>query len=271
MTVINHTARDIERWTPGGLHEICGCSSITRLLAAYARSPSGTPNLLITGPRGSGKTSTVNAFLQTLICPFAAGDPPRRCGQCKDCLTFDTRYHDWGFWSLFRPRVLDHGKEALNFRPIDCRSTNEREIRETIEWCREFASTSQCVVYLDEVDYLKRNQLDGLLLKPLEELDVLWIATCETRSNLAPMFVRRFTLRKTTTSPSIQELTLFLADRCRDFAIDCDETTLQMLAQRSRCSVSECIRVLALSASGESRRLTREIIQGFDFLEDFID
>ena len=86
MTGTNSTARDIERWTPGGLHEICGCSEIKRLLAKYVKSPSGTPKLLITGPRGSGKTSTVNAFLRTFMCPFTSGDPPRRCGQCKDCL-----------------------------------------------------------------------------------------------------------------------------------------------------------------------------------------
>jgi AAA+ superfamily predicted ATPase len=120
---------------------------------------------------------------------------------------------------------------------------------------------------LDECHLLAINRLDEWLLSPLENANITWIAMTASPGQLDPMFVRRFSLRESTSLPSKQELANFLADRCREFQLGVDDaSTLGLLAKLSHQRPSECVRVLSQAALEQDRKLKRDMVTKFDFL-----
>jgi SpoVK/Ycf46/Vps4 family AAA+-type ATPase len=103
--------------------------------------------------------------------------------------------------------------------------------------------------------------MDHLLLKPLEEMDALWIASTARPEELDPMFLRRFAAHVSTALPARAELVKFLVDRCHDWTITVDDhDTLELVARRSQCVTATAIAPVAIAAGKSGRLLSRELV-----------
>ena len=265
MTQPLPNAHDIERWTPSGLHEVVGCCDLVATFSSFTLNDGLPPNTLIHGPYGTGKSAIVKAYLQTAYCPHRSGDPPRPCGKCEDCTSYDCRHDELGLNAILRSRVLDNEAEPLNVYSVNCGDVGVDRFREIYSNFSEFHG--QFIVFLDECHRLERRSADEGLLIPLENANICWIGATAHPEKLEPALVRRFTVRQSTSLPEPQELANFLADRCRDFHIGVDDpSTLALLAELSHCRPSECIRVLAQAALKPDRTLTHQLVKRHEFL-----
>lgn len=232
------------------------------MLVEHLRAGGNGPNILITGETGSGKTSVVEAYARTLFCLHATEPLLGPCGQCDNCMTFDFEYGDYGLFA--RPIPLDG--VITHFYHINCCNFSEPEILElTLDISH--SGNDRSIVFLDEIQELTERKRDRLLLKPIQELNAIWIGAGITTDVLYPPFVRRFAMRCRTGLPSGSELALFLLDRCQEWEISYDNAdTFGLLAERSGQITAECISVLARAAGREGRRLDRELVMRHPFI-----
>jgi len=252
------TPRDIERWVPANLNEVVGCADLKAHFFDQIRLDARGVNTLVRGEPGTGKTASVKAFVRSLMCPNLDDTTFLPCGSCSTCLNFDVRFSDEGLFAIAQPRV-SHGKDPLNFFPINCGVVTETELKKILSGRAEY--TGRFLIYLDEVHRIVRRQMDHLLLKPLEEMDALWIASSAQPDELGGMFLRRFSAHLSTTLPALQELTEFLDARCKDWQIAVDDAaTLTLLARRSGRITASAISVLALAAGTLRRCLDRDLV-----------
>lgn len=257
--------RDIERWRPLGLHDILGNTQVVSTFQSYLDFDGFGGNMLLSGPSGTGKTAAVMAYVNTLNCPHRQDEPSGPCGTCNDCRQWDARFPDHGIFALLRTRVVEHKMRPLHYIPVNCATVTESQLKEVLDDSRD--AGGEAMIFLDEVHRLTRRSMDHLLLKPLEDLDAVWIACTARTDDLDPMFKRRFATRVSTSLPLVGELAVFLANRCAEWQIRCDNPeTVLLLAKKSRQIVSECIAVLA-RAAGQGRVLTRELVEEYPFLD----
>lgn len=225
----NITPRQIERWVPDNLTEIVGCEKLKTELIAQLRLNGQGPNILISGKSGTGKTSAVKAFVKTLICPYQSGDIPVPCGKCRDCQNLDVRHPEEGIFATLSDRGLQGS--PVHFHPVNCGSVTEGELKRVLKDRPEFSGTS--IIHLDEVHRIVRRGMDQLLLKPLEELDCVFIASSVHTDELDPMFLRRFAVKVSTSAPTEKELAFFIVERCRAWSIEYDSlNTVEFLRFR---------------------------------------
>jgi SpoVK/Ycf46/Vps4 family AAA+-type ATPase len=108
--------------------------------------------------------------------------------------------------------------------------------------------------------------MEHLLLKPLEELDALWIASSARPGDLDKMFLRRFSAKLSTSLPTQAELAEFLATRCDDWNIAVDSPdTFGLLARRSKLVTAKAIYCLAFAAGKSERALSRDMVLKYRF------
>ena len=256
--------REIERRFPPTLKDVIGCRDLKKVLINHLHNEGRGTNVLVSGGTGTGKTATIKAYVRTLNCPHAAGQPPAPCGTCEDCKHFDVRVPQDGLFAILSKRVMCEGKEPFNYCPVDCAAVSESQIKDIL--LNVMQSAGNYVIFLDEVHRIVGRKMDHLLLKPLEELDAVWIASSARNDGLDPMFLRRFAARVSTSPPTEEELATFLADRCREWQIVPDDpATVALLARRSKQVTAECISVLALAASRDGRLLDKSLVQYFPF------
>lgn len=252
------TPREIERWIPANLNQVVGCDKLKRLFFDQLRQGGCGVNTFVTGESGSGKTSTVKAFVRSLRCPNLDMDKLLPCEQCEVCITFDVRFSEYGLFPLLN--IWTQEREPINYFPVNCGEVTESMLRDIVN------AATQCngriVIYLDEVHRLVRRRMDHALLIPLEEADAVWIASTAYPRELDEMFHRRFAAKVNTTLPDSPELVAFLQERCREWGIDVDaQSTLESLARRSRRVPSAAISVIAVAAGKPSRRLCLDDIE----------
>lgn len=262
MSNSNLTPRQIERWVPDNLTEIVGCEELKAELIAQLRLSGQGPNILISGEPGSGKTSAVKAFVKTLNCPNRSGDIPIPCGVCEDCKRLDVRKPEEGILTVLNAFAI--GKVPLHYHPVNCGRVSESELKALLD---RSDLAGQSLIHLDEVHRIVRRGMDQLLLKPLEELDCVFIASSVHTDELDPMFLRRFAVKVSTSAPTEKELAFFIAGRCRAWGIEYDNPgTIALLAQRSNENPARSLTVLSRAASTESRTLTVDLINKHKFL-----
>lgn len=108
--------------------------------------------------------------------------------------------------------------------------------------------------------------MDQLLLKPLEELDCVFIASSVHTDELDPMFLRRFAAKVSTSAPTEKELAFFIAGRCRAWSIEYDSlSTVELLVDRSERNPARILTALARAASTEARTLTGNLVASHKF------
>jgi hypothetical protein len=215
---------------------------------------------MVFGPSRTGKTATTKFFARCLLCESL--DPvtlnPCEC-ICRNCRDDASRYGLRGLESYLRD-------SRVHYVPIDCTSIGVAELRSTLTELRDYDGIR--VVYLDEVHRLQRNFLDEQLLKPVEERNFMWIVSSASIEGLEQMFKNRF-IRIRTSEPTLDRLTCWLGDRCRELDLSWDEpSTLLRLAERSRFLPGLALQLLARAALKPDGIVTRKLVERHVFDAD---
>jgi hypothetical protein len=274
---------DIERWIPECWDHIVANDQLKEyffdlIWCVRKEGHQSGFNLLTTGPSRSGKTATITFGIKCLGCldfDFVTMTP---CGRCRSCTDKVHLYGNDG-WQNYIDFMPDGGARTpirYHFLPVDCTRLTESELDRQFDRIRYDDSTIR-VIYLDEVHRLSRRFLDERLLKPLEDFPAIWIAsstyvkqeTEEDSTKLDKMFQNRFTYRITTQRPSMPTLAVWLAERCSDWGIKCEdpEHLLMLLAERCHQIPGLALQVLNRAHKKRSKLITRDMVDGhvFDF------
>ncbi len=265
MTEFLPTPRQIEQWRPKRLCDFVGCAKLKAALANVIRCDGKGPNIFTTGDTGTGKTSMIITAVTTLACPKRTDPQDGPCGICPECQAFEFTNAHCGLFAMLQSDVIEGRARPLHFYHVNCAETSEQRLRELVQDLNEYSGHS--VVYLDESHRLSRGGLDEALLKPMQEQRATWIASSAMVKQLNPMFLRRFSVRVSTSRPSVEELVTLLARLCKEWQIAVDEpSTLVLLAKCSQRVMGECQNVLACAAATVSRRLSRDLIEDYSFV-----
>ena len=174
----------------------------------------------------------------------------------------------------YEPVGEDCRPVRFHYFPVDCTRISEADLERILLTVRRDDDTLK-VIYLDEVHRLGRRFMDEKLLKPLEESRAIWIASSayvkkeedEGTKKLDKMFQNRFTFRIDTERASVGEFAIWLAQRCEDFGIKCDEpkVVLTRLAERSNQIPGMALQALNKAHKKRSKLLTLEMVEDHVF------
>jgi len=278
----NHVKRkdkrmiDVERWQPGRWDQILGNHNLKEYFwdliwcVRKERHRSGF-NLLLTGPSRGGKTSGVRFGIKCLWCLKFDFETMNPCGTCDNCqMKIDLFGTDgWQSHMDYEPVGEDCKPVRFHYWPVDCTRISEGELDKILFRARVDDEDLK-VIYLDEVHRLGRRFMDEKLLKPLEESRVIWIASSayikkeedEESRKLDKMFQNRFSFRMDTQKAPVDDFAVWLAGRCMDFGINCDDpkNVLTRLAERSNQIPGMALQVLNKAHKRRSKLLTLEMV-----------
>ncbi len=139
------------KYRPQALADLVGQEAIATTLASALKTERIAPAYLLTGARGTGKTSTARIMAKSLNCLSYDAPTPTPCGKCEMCL------------SIIRGNALD-------VTEIDAASnTGVDNIRDLIERSQFAPVQARYKVYaIDECHMLSTSAFNALL-KTLEE------------------------------------------------------------------------------------------------------
>jgi DNA polymerase-3 subunit gamma/tau len=227
------------KWRPKNFTELIGQNHVSKTLLNAIRGDRIPHAILLTGPRGTGKTSTARILAKSLRCPNAKNFVP--CDTCSDCTDIsDSR--------------------NINVIEIDGASNNGvdsiRELRDTVFF---MPSSGKFKIYIiDEVHMLSSSAFNALL-KTLEEppAHVLFImATTEAQKIPITVLSRcqRFDFRKISTKLIAEQL----QEICKKEKFNASTEAVWALARQSDGSMRDSQSLLDQVVSFCNGELTLE-------------
>jgi hypothetical protein len=259
------SATGVQGWNPANLTQVVGNEEMVSYYKQALRADGKILNTLNTGDSRTGKTGAVTCYIRTLLCERRESGAMLPCEECKTCMRPAGIFGDAGITRRLRFTRL--GVDIHVF-VIDCTSISEAELEDNLANARYFSDGETAVVFLDEVHRLQRRGLDEKLLKPMENRGIIWIANAVSVKGLERMFLNRFAVKLKTRLPTVEQLSLFLANRCLEFEIEWDdESTIIELSKRSNLITGKALQVLGRAVLND-RQLTAELVAEHLFDED---
>ncbi len=237
------------KFRPQSFTEFVGQKHVTQTLMNAMSSDRFPHALLLTGPRGTGKTTTARIIAKTLLCTDRKDENP--CGHCQSCQDIADGSH-------------------LDVIEIDGASNNGvdhiRELRDTVGY---MPSSGKYKVYIiDEVHMLSTSAFNALL-KTLEEPPehvVFIFATTEVQKIPATILSRcqRFDFRNHTLS----DIKAHLQNICEKTNIEFEDSAILMIAKQANGSIRDGMTLLDQLISFSNGKLTLDAVMGVLGLTD---
>ncbi|HYK90611.1 MAG TPA: DNA polymerase III subunit gamma/tau [Acidobacteriota bacterium] len=137
------------RWRPQTFHELVGQEHVSRTLLNALQSGRVAHAFLLSGPRGSGKTTTARILAKALNCH--TGKPGEPCGQCVACTEIAAG-------------------NCMDVLEIDAASnTGVDNVRELIDQARYHPARDRHKIFIIDEVHMLSNAAFNALLKTLEE------------------------------------------------------------------------------------------------------
>lgn len=186
---MNSSKPDPIHWQPRTWDEAVGSEKIIErykemVYGVRVRGLRSGFNTLLLGETRSGKTCLTRFAIRCLYCQDLDLHTLDPCsGTCPTCRENPDTYGLFGFQN--HESILDgvEGKTAIgvHYIAVDCTAElNPAVIQKdilNITHRTRFGLKALVIVYFDEVHELARRGLDAMVLKPLEDDTVIWLAT----------------------------------------------------------------------------------------------
>ena len=202
------------KYRPQTFAELVGQEAIATTLTNAISSRRIAPAYLLTGPRGTGKTSSARILAKSLNCLSHEKPTPTPCGQCEVC------------------RAIARGS-ALDVIEIDAASnTGVDNIREIIERAQFAPVQCRYKVYVIDECHMLSTAAFNALLKTLEEppLRVVFVLATTDPQRVLPTIIsrcQRFDYRRI----PLQEMVAHLTQIAERENITISEDAIVLVAQ----------------------------------------
>lgn len=248
-----------------GPEDIMACEAAKNAILKVMNHPGVPPKLFLTGPPGSGKSSLIHSAVRLVACQSPDGLVP--CRTCKGCQSFQATgekcttglFSEFAYWDCDRP---------IDYLAINCRNTTVAAIEEEFEALRGRTHALR-IIHLEEAGSLYKERRDEVLTVLMDDPDYStcrWFATAVSDQGLDEQFRRRWTLKATTSPPSVEALAESLALHCRHFKIGIDDpSTWTLLAKSSWGVVGHAYALLASALTNDPPFLTKEMVAEYPF------
>lgn len=234
------------KYRPQTFDEVVGQDSITKILRNQIKFNRVGHAYLLSGIRGTGKTSLAKIFAKAINCPNGIDGNP--CNRCDVCLKID------------RPGVMD----IIEIDGASNRGVDEiREIRERIKYPPTVGKYK--VYIIDEVHMLTKEAFNALL-KTLEEPPehaVFILAT--TEPNKCPVTIlsrcQRYEIRPIPKALIIEQMKKI----CQDIQVTMSDESFDFIASRGENSMRDSLSLLdqIIDLKDEAGHVTVEDLLAF--------
>lgn len=240
----------VEQWQPVTWSQIVGNRELKEILMGMVHNVRVTRTMntfraFVYGPSRGGKTSTINFAIKCLLCEQLDFETLNPCHACTNCRKNVQLYGNFGWEDFIDPSRESEPSTRFLYIPVDCTRVTESQIDDIFFKLSGKPDRLQ-IAYYDEIHRLERRQMDERFLIEMEKMQAISLASSAVRGKLDAMFMNRFDERIEVELPTVDELAVFLAERCEEWGIRVDDSyaTLTRAAQRSNQVPGMALQVL---------------------------